>query len=148
MVTEHLEVIDKYILEIASEIGRKKRTIELEYLFRECISQLSYAEEEILNSINKLYKKKYLVEGFRLTRETLLDNEKRNAIYNYIIEHPGAHNREIRSAFNFGSYMAFRHLKYLEKFGIIRIKNFKNKKAYFLADSDINLDERIIILKK
>ncbi|MHA1379870.1 MAG: hypothetical protein ACTSRG_15990 [Candidatus Helarchaeota archaeon] len=147
MQVEDLELIDRYILEIASRIRDKKRTIELDELFKECISQLSYSEQEILNSINKLYRKKWLIEGYRLTKETLLNNDTRRRIYEYIKENPGAHNRKIRSALNLGAYMAFRHLKYLEIFGFIRRKKFMNKKAYFLVDSDVSQDEKILILK-
>ncbi|MFX1450473.1 MAG: hypothetical protein ACFFCM_06510, partial [Promethearchaeota archaeon] len=134
-------------MDIAHEIGTKKRSIELKELYNKCIADLEYSREEILLSIKMLYEKKYIVEGHRLTKETILDNETRKQIYDYIEKNPGAHNREIRNNFKLGSYRAFRHIKYLEIFGLLRSKEFMNKRAYFLVETDENQDERILILK-
>ncbi|MHA1382602.1 MAG: hypothetical protein ACTSR3_02470 [Candidatus Helarchaeota archaeon] len=147
MVLKELADLDKTVLEIASIIGAKKRTIEVEELYKTCISKLSYSKEKILVSIKKLYQKRILVEGFRLTKDSVLKNKKRIDIYEYIKKNPGAHHREIRNALNLGSYMAYRHLKYLEIFGFIRSKKFMNKKAYFLAGLDTSQDEKILLLR-
>ncbi len=147
MESKELEAIDRFILDIASSIGDKKRTIELDELFSNCVSQLSYSDQEIIESMKKLFDKRYLVEGHRLTKEKILNNEKRQKIYKYIKENPGAHSREIRDVFKLGSYISFRHLKYLEIFGFLRSKKFLNKKAYFLAESDESQDEKILVFK-
>lgn len=147
MNEDELEKIDIYILEIASKISPHKRIIEIEELYKTSISQLLYSKDEIMQSIKKLYLKKYLIEGFRLTKDTLLNNEKRKQIFNYVKKNPGTHNREIREALNLGAYSVYRNLKYLEEFGFIRSKKFMNKVTYFLLDTDESKDKLIIVLK-
>ncbi len=147
MQREGVGKLERDILDIANKIGAEKRTIELKYLYKSCISHLEQSKEEILNSIKKLYQKKYIVEGSRLTKETILDNEIRQKIFEYIKMNPGTHNREIRDIFGLGAYRAFRHLKYLEIFGLLRSKRFMNKKVYFLVGTDENQDETILVLR-
>ncbi|MFX0142043.1 MAG: hypothetical protein ACFFDN_50870 [Candidatus Hodarchaeota archaeon] len=147
MLRAELGDLEKEILEIALKTGAKKRPIDIDDLYKASVSQLAYSKEDITRSIMILLQKRYLIEGHELTKANLLNHEKRKQIYEYVKKNPGANNREIRRTFNLGSYDTFRNLEYLEMFGFIRSKEFMNKKAYFLFDSDESEDERILVLR-
>ncbi|NVM01666.1 MAG: hypothetical protein HWN67_04995 [Candidatus Helarchaeota archaeon] len=134
-------------MELASQLRSKKKFFNFDDIYILCTSKLSNSKEEILRSLNYLYQKGYLVEGASVTKANVLENVKRNQIYDYVKNNPGAHVREIQRSFNIGSFIAFRHLKYLEKFGYLRSKKFMNKKAYFLLEFDETQDEKILVLK-
>ncbi len=147
MGQEELNSIERKILEIAVEIGGMKRPIELEPLYKAAISKLNYPEKDIVKSIHKLFREKYLIEGYELTKINLLDSKKRKLIYDYIEQNPGAHIREIQRVFNLGTYDTLRNLGYLEVFGFLRSKRFMNKVTYFLVGTDENQDDKILILR-
>ena len=81
--------------------------------------------------IHKLFREKYVIEGYELTKLTLLDNKKRKFMYEYIEQNPGAHIREIQKVFNLGTYDTLRNLGYLEVFGFIRSKKLSFRMANF-----------------
>lgn len=147
MGLEELNSIEREILEIAVKIGGSKRPIELEPLYKETISQLDYPENIIVKTINKLFREKYIIEGYELTKLNLLENKKRKSIYDYVEQNPGAHIREIQKTFDLGTYDTLRNLNYLEVFGFLRSKRFMNKVTYFLVGTDETRDEKILILK-
>ncbi|MFX1449344.1 MAG: hypothetical protein ACFFCM_00795 [Promethearchaeota archaeon] len=134
-------------MKIASQLRGKKKFFDFDDIYKLCVSQLPNSEDEILSILNYLYQAKYLIEGVRVTKANVLENEKRKQIFEHIKNNPGEHVREIQRIFNLGSYMAFRHLKYLEKFGYLRSKKFMNRKAYFLSEFDETQDEKIILMK-
>ncbi|MFX1450470.1 MAG: hypothetical protein ACFFCM_06495 [Promethearchaeota archaeon] len=147
MGQEELNDVEKEILNIAVKIGASKRPIELKPLFKAAVSQLEYPEKIIVKSIHKLFREKYIIEGYELTKINLLENKKRKLIYSHIEQNPGSHIREIKNTFNLGTYDTLRNLNYLEVFGFIRSKNFMNKVTYFLIGTDETKDEKILILK-
>ncbi len=144
---DELNGMENEILHIAIKLGEGKKPIELKRLYKASVSQLNYTEKIIVQSINTLFQKKYIVEGHELTKANLLDDEKRNKIYDYIKKHPGAHIREIQSTFGLGTYDTLRNLKYLEIFGFIRSKRFLNKLAYFIMGTDETQDVTILVLR-
>ncbi|MFX0137161.1 MAG: hypothetical protein ACFFDN_26210 [Candidatus Hodarchaeota archaeon] len=147
MGQDELSSLEKEILEIAVKIGGEKRPIKLEPLYKAAISQLNYPENIIVKAIHKLFREKYIIEGYELTKINLLDNKKRKMIFDYIEQNPGAHIREIQKVFNLGTYDTLRNLNYLEVFGFVRSKRFMNKVAHFLVGTDETRDEKILILK-
>ncbi len=140
--------LEKKILEIASQLRSRKKFFNFDDIYKLCTSKLSNSEDEITSSLNYMYQKGYLIEGSSVTKANVLESEKRARIYDYIKNNPGSHVREIQRAFDLGSYMAFRHLKFLEKFGYLRSKKFMNKKAYFLFEFDETQDDKVLVLKK
>lgn len=91
--------------------------------------------------------KKYLVKGTKLTRDSILENQIRNKIFEYISNNPGTHQREIRNELNVTPYQAIFHLKMLEKFAYIKKSQIKNRVAYFDAKIDPKFHEVVFNLK-
>ncbi|TFG04787.1 MAG: hypothetical protein EU536_03850 [Promethearchaeota archaeon] len=144
---EKFTLLHMKVLEVARTLKSEQGLFDMMTLFERCIRGLPYSEPQIYQIIQDLYQMKCIVEGKLLFKEDILTNEKRRKIFEYVTEHPGAHTREIQTTFNLGSYMAFRHLAFLEKFNFIRKKPYKNKIVYFPSDSDEQEDLKVLLFR-
>jgi predicted transcriptional regulator len=70
--------------------------------------------------------------------EKVLLNNTRREIYNYIIDNPGVHLREIAKKLNKGVSTITWHLRILEKADLIRNKKIGNKLIYYPKGMDIS----------
>ena len=131
----------------------KKGPLSIEELYNVSIRTLKIfkneieSEKKINEAIYKLIAKKIIIRGTKLTKDTVLLNEKRQNIYRYISKNPGSHLRDIREKLNLNPQLAAWHLKMLEKFDFIRKNRIKNKNIYFNSYIDSILDEKIFTLK-
>jgi predicted transcriptional regulator len=85
-------------------------------------------------------------------KNNIIENPKRNEIYNYIKKNPSNIN-EIMRALNTGSNQALWHLSCLEKFQFVRSKKIGNRRIFYKFDSNPKFDElhyylRITIVRK
>jgi len=126
-----LNALQKNILHVAESLRKKTRVFPMYNLYEECCKALPNSEPEIDQAIHALYADGFLVEGKKLFKQDILQNEKRRKINDYIIENPGAHEREIRKALDLGAYEANIHISVLTKFAFIRNKSYKNKIIFF-----------------
>ncbi|MEO2116849.1 MAG: winged helix-turn-helix transcriptional regulator [Methanocaldococcus sp.] len=108
----------------------------------------------------EIIKKKFLdlisalasVKVFILGRINLLDEEKvllndtRREIYNYILDNPGCHLREISKNLDIPVSTLTWHLRILEKANLIKSKKFGNRLIYYPADMDMR-DLPLLYLK-
>ncbi|MDD1777207.1 MAG: hypothetical protein LUQ65_03490, partial [Candidatus Helarchaeota archaeon] len=143
---DELTPLHKKILEIAQHLHSKNRFADMLALFEVCCKELPNPEPEIDKVVRELHRTRYIVPGKKLFKDDILTNETRRKIYEYILANPGAHEREIRTAFELGSYMAYRHLTLLENFGFIRKKTYQNKSVYFSIDFDEAQEQNILLL--
>lgn len=81
--------------------------------------------------IDSLIKKKIILEGSKLTRETILINSNRNQIFNLIKEKPGIYKNSLARKLNLCPYIINWHLSMLIKFHIIRERNIDDHISYF-----------------
>ena len=144
---DELTPLHKKVLEIAQKIRSKNRFIDMVTLFEVCCKELPNPEPEIDQAIRDLHRLKYIVPGKQLNKEDILTNEKRSKIFDYILTNPGAHEREIKTTFELGSYMAYRHLTLLENFGFIRKNTYQNKSVYFPIDFDEKQEQNVLLLR-
>jgi predicted transcriptional regulator len=86
---------------------------------------------KIFRDFNDLIYRKILVNGKAVTRDTLLENENRSAIYNLIQRKPGIHFSGIREETGKDSRTVQWHLKMLEKFDFIRVERYGRNIVYF-----------------
>jgi predicted transcriptional regulator len=77
-------------------------------------------------------------------KDVVLLNDLRRNIYNYILENPGVHLREIRRKFDISLSTAMWHLKILEKAGLIKSEKFGNKLIYY--PTGMNKEDLLIML--
>ena len=66
-----------------------------------------------------------------LKQDEILTNETRDRIYNYILNHEGAHFREIINYIDIGPFEGTWHLQVLEDFGFIVSRRYKHYKIFY-----------------
>jgi len=97
--------------------------------------------------IKSLIKKRIIIPGTRLMKNNIIENPKRNEIFNYINKKPSNIN-EIMRTLNIGSNQALWHLSCLEKFQFVRSKKMNNHRIFFKFDSNPELDKFHYYLNK
>ena len=97
--------------------------------------------------IKSLIKKRIIIPGTKLMKNNIIENPKRNEIYNYIKKRPSNIN-EIMRALKIGSNQALWHLSCLEKFEFVRSKKLNNHRIFFKFDSNPKLDKFYHYMKK
>ena len=121
--------------------------LNVEKLYTISILNLKYSNLEINQAIYNLFLKKVLFEDSKLTKDSVLNNETRNEIYEYVLNNPGSHLRDIQQSLNLFPHQTGWHLKMLEKFEYLRSKPYKNKITYFQFNTNPELDEFILLLR-
>jgi predicted transcriptional regulator len=92
------------------------------------------------------------VKVFVLSRINILDEEKvllndtRREIYNYILDNPGCHLRELSKNLNKPVSTLTWHLRILEKANLVKSKKLGNKLIYYPANMDVR-DLPLLYLK-
>ena len=89
MELDHPEI--QYVLEIADDLIRENRVIQIDLLYKIAKRQLKLENQTIYSIIDLLLKKKILVEGSRMTQSQVLVNRYRASIYDFIKNYPGVH---------------------------------------------------------
>jgi len=77
-------------------------------------------------------------------KDGVLLNDLRRKIYEYILENPGVHLREIQRRFNVSLSSVTWHLKMLEKAGLIKSAKFRNKLVYY--PTGMNKEDLLLML--
>lgn len=88
-------------------------------------------EEGIINNLESLIKKRRIVEGSKLTKDSILLNEKRKIIHDFILENPGIIFNKIVKKTEMTNHVVFWHIGMLMKFNIIRKTTINNREIYF-----------------
>ncbi|MFW9894326.1 MAG: hypothetical protein ACFFD7_00815 [Candidatus Thorarchaeota archaeon] len=97
--------------------------------------------------IKSLIKKKTIIPGTRLMKNNIIENPKRNEIYNFIKKNPSNIN-DIMKTLKIGSNQALWHLSCLEKFEFVRSKKLNNHRIFFDINSNPKLDKFYYYLNK
>ena len=122
-----LDKVDQKVLAIVDRLTKKNQLIQIKELLENAKRELNFPKIDIEKSIWKLISLKYIVDGAKLTKDTVLENQNRQEILKLIFDTPGVHIRDVRAKMNMGSYLTSWHLKMLDKFGLIRKKPYKNR---------------------
>ncbi len=147
MATAELTNVEQKILAIVDRLTKKNQLIRIKELFAFAKKELKFQETEIEQAIWKLISKKYIVDGTRLTKETVLENDRRQKMLKFIFDSPGVHIRDVRNELNTGSYLTSWHLRVLEKFGFIRRRKHKNRVLLFPYLLHEEKEDAFLILK-
>ncbi|MHA1799684.1 MAG: winged helix-turn-helix transcriptional regulator, partial [Candidatus Helarchaeota archaeon] len=126
---------------------QKKKIFSFEELFEICTKKLGLSQSEILESFTYLRENKLVVEGSRLIKEEILNNNTRFEIYQFITEYPGYHFTKIISSANVGPNAGRWHLNVLEKFNFVRHKKIEKYIVYFHYDFPESRDHMIHLLR-
>jgi predicted transcriptional regulator len=84
-----------------------------------------------------------------LKQDEVLTNDTRDRIYNYILNHEGAHFREIINHIDIGPFEGTWHLQVLEDFGFIVSRRYKHYKIFYplVAGKVIPVKDPRLVLK-
>ncbi len=141
-----LSPLEESILKIANKLT-KDRPLDLQELYKKSINELKDSKNDISQAIYQLILRNYIIEGSKITKEIVLENNNRNKIYKYIFKKPGCHLRELRKELNLSPRLIAWHLKMLEKFDFIRKNKITNKMAFFDSKINLEFDKAIFTLK-
>lgn len=131
MTFSKLDKIEKKVLSIVDRLNTDNQLITIKDLFKLAKKELNFKDQEIDRAIWRLISKKYIADGTKLSKNTVLENENRQKLLKIVFDNPGIHNRQIRSEMEMGSYLTSWHLNMLKKFGFIWRKNVKNMHTYY-----------------
>ncbi len=146
-INHELDEVERAVLKLAEEMANTTQKIEYIVLYYKATRELNYSKIEISNAINKLYLKKYIRVGSRLTRSRVLENPTRKKVYEYIISHLGPHVRELRNKLSMTPHILYWHLNMLENFKFVYHINFLNYVNYFPSTFDISNVKPFLVLK-
>jgi predicted transcriptional regulator len=90
--------------------------------------------EQVLGS---LVKKNLIVEGSKFTKNDILKNSKRRAIYNFIVKNPGTYFNKIVKELEMSNHIVIWHLSMLIKFNCIKTEKIDNHEIYFESHFDL-----------
>ncbi len=142
---------ESIVLELVEEYLTKKTFFSIREIISYIGNRVRYNpninENRIELILKDLIKRRVIIPGTRLMKNNIIENPKRNEIFNYIKKNPSNIN-EIMRALNIGSNQALWHLSCLEKFKFIRSRQINNHKFFFKYDSNPKLDPLFYYLKK
>ncbi|TFF86311.1 MAG: hypothetical protein EU551_01815, partial [Promethearchaeota archaeon] len=131
------------VYDIIKRYLKKNPNFTIYELFLHINRNCELPKKQIFSIINKFISKKIIVEGSKLTKESVLSrNDTRNDIYNYIIKRPGLNFSQIIKNFNLGPHAGRWHIEMLKKFGFIRETKFMIYNLYY--DRDFPEEKEII----
>jgi len=137
------------VIKIAEDILSKNKVLNIENLYNLAKRTLNIPRKGLLSIIQFLVNKKILIEGSKFSKETLLSNQFRYNIYNFIRRNNGAHFSNIRKSVIpdnkgglGGSGQLIWHLEMLIKFKYIK----KIKLGNYTIFLPIEMDEELGII--
>lgn len=134
---------EKVVLDIVHDYLNKNRQFSFEDIIPYIISRIRLSsininKEGIRVVLKSLTNKKLLVEGSKLSRNDILNNQKRRSIYEYIAENPGTYFNRIVQELNLSNHIVVWHLNMLLKFDFIQKEILENHEIYFVGTKDFD----------
>ena len=136
--------LESVVLQIVKEFLEKKTFFSIEDIVVFVNNRVKRNPNLNKNSIEiiikSLIKKRVILPGTKLMKNNIIENPKRNEIFNFIKKNPTNIN-QIMKVLNLGSNHALWHLSCLEKFQFVRSKKINNQRVFFRFDSNPKFDE-------
>lgn len=127
---------EKIILNIVHDYLNKNRQFTFEEILpyinsRIRLSSININNEGVRMILISLTNRKLIVEGSKLTKGEILNNEKRREIYDFIIKNPGTYFNRIVHELNYSNHIVVWHLSMLLKFDFISKEILENHEIYY-----------------
>ena len=139
-----LELVEdeKIVLNIVHDYLNKNRQFTFEEIIPYINSRIRLTSTNISNEgvrkiLKSLTNKKLIVEGSKLIKDEILNNQKRKEIYDFIIKNPGTYFNKILHELNYSNHIVVWHLSMLLKFDFISKKHLENHEIYFDTTTEI-----------
>ena len=161
---EDLSILEKYIINIAKSVLKKKRyeaTIKtqrpenmsplVEELYDKCVAKLThtrgFSRDEIFHTIQKLHDEKWIITDQRRTRKEILASETLRKVLEFIHDNPGTHarNDKIQDVLGITRNPFIKHVMVLEAFGLIRSKKIGRTLNYFVTELPEKYDDFVVL---
>jgi predicted transcriptional regulator len=147
---EHPSV--KRVVEIAEEILDENKILSIDTLYYRAKKRLKLPRKGLNAIIEMLINNKVLVNRSKFTRRTVLSNETRETIYNFIQHNIGAHFSLIKKFGNSSDKVSspgelIWHLDMLIKFNYIKKLTLKNYTIFIPVDVDDESGQIYFILQ-
>ena len=135
---------ENIILTIVHDYLNKNRQFTFEEILPYINSRIRLSSTNISNEgvrliLKSLTNKKLIVEGSKLMKSEILNNQKRKEIYEFIVKNPGTYFNKILHELNYSNHIVVWHLSMLLKFEFISKKILENHEIYF--DTTTELDD-------
>lgn len=147
LVQQVLHIAEEYLI-------RKNRVLSIERLYKIAKSQLNRPRKELMLIIQWLFEQRILVEGSKLSKDILLKNQNRHAIYEFIKIHLVVNYSTIQNDLSaettseMGSPgQIIWHLQMLIKYGFIKRIKYKNNSLFYPAEIPSDLIIPTFLLK-
>lgn len=132
---------EKTILNFVHDYLNKNRQFTFEDILpyinsRVRLGSVNINNEGIKTILHSLINKKIIVEGSKLFKSEILDNQKRKNIYEFIAKNPGTYFNRILHELNFSNHIVVWHLSMLLKFDFIHKEKLENHEIYFDAKKE------------
>ncbi|MHA1472642.1 MAG: hypothetical protein ACTSQW_06050 [Promethearchaeota archaeon] len=132
---------EKIILNFVHEYLNKNRQFTFEDILpfinsRVRLGSVNISNEGIKVILQSLINKKILVEGSKLSKSEILNNQKRNNIYEFISKNPGTYFNRILHELKYSNHIVVWHLSILLKFDFIHKEMLENHAIYFNAKKE------------
>ena len=135
---------ERVVFDIVQDYLNKNRQFDIDnlipyisYYLRRTSINLNY--EGIRDVLSSLVKKKFLIEGSKLTHDDVLKNDKRKKIYNHILKSPGIYFTKLVNDLGYSNHVVVWHLSILIKFNFIKKRILDKHEIFF--DSSIELQD-------
>lgn len=127
---------EEVVLEVINEYLDKNRVFNTEKIIPYINSRLrqkaiNLNDNGIKNILERLARKKLIVEGSTLKKGEILLNDKRRKIYDYVQQKPAVYYNKIRKTLGFPHNVVVWHLEILEQFEYIQSETFEGVEVYF-----------------
>lgn len=144
----------KKVIGIAEEIINKNKVLNIESLYNKAKNRLKLPRNGLLSIIQLLLDKKILIEGSKFSKGTILKNQCRKRLYNFIMNYPGAHFSILRKRVlcdDFGnvgsSGQLIWHLEMLLRFNSIKKTKVGNYTIFLPFDMDEEVGKCFFLLR-
>jgi predicted transcriptional regulator len=138
---------ERVVLDIVQDYLSKNRQFDIDdiipyisYYLRRTTNKLNY--EGIRAVLSSLVKKKFLIEGSKLTHNDVLKNEKRKNIYTHILKNPGIYFTKLVNDLGYSNHVVVWHINILIKFNFIKKRIFDRHEIFF--DSRVEPQDAIL----
>jgi predicted transcriptional regulator len=138
-----LNTNEQQVLQLITDYLQANSTFSIEgilpYLYERISNSSSLTKRDVVLALYSLVEKRYVIKGYKITKDKVLTNETRNKIYDFIVKHPGTFTRQIRDELKIGSNEFVWHSEILINFQFIREHQIGNGVAFFdskLSDTD------------
>ena len=142
MLLDKEEMVYSIVLEYLNHNRPFRMKEIIPYISSRCAKvAININEIGIIEILSSLVKKKLLVEGSVLTKNELLQNEKRKQIFTIVKNRPGIIFNQIVNESNYSNYIVYWHLKILIKFDCISKAMIGKHQIFFTSTVELETAE-------